>query len=111
MRQQRAALVQHLQGQLVPRAEALPLGDARLGTPPPVLGPRLGQVEADIDQGVLALRDVAEVDAHLAVLKFAQPAAPLPRDAAGSVALLGYGHAVDDQHPGRVADLGGDVRV
>ena len=75
------------------------LGDAGLGTPVLVLGPLPGQVEADIDQGVVAAADVGEVDADLAVVDLAQAAAPLPLHADRGGALLGEGRRVEDEDP------------
>jgi hypothetical protein len=73
MRQQRSPLVQHLQGQLVTRTEADFRGHSGPLPPSFATGPLFGQVEADIDQGVLAEGDVAEVDPNLAVVDLAQP--------------------------------------
>src|SRR3954447_18351932 len=78
VRQQRATFVEHLQGQPVAGAEAHAPGHAGLLAPLAVGGPLRGQIEADIDEGVLLARGVAEEDADLAVLDLAQPAAPLP---------------------------------
>ena len=68
MRQPRAVFVEHLKRQLMPSLEVNVLGHAGLVATFAVVGPLLGQVEAEIDQGVLVPRDVAEVDAELAVL-------------------------------------------
>ena len=73
----------------MPRAEADLRWHTGLLTATFPLGPFFGQVETDIDQGVFAARDVAEVDADLAVLDLAQAATPLARDTNGGSALLG----------------------
>src|SRR5262249_38703881 len=91
VRQRRALLVQHSQGQLMPSAEANLFGYARLAAAFAVAGPLLGQVEANIDQGVLGPRDVAEVDADRAVVDLAQSATPLPGHADRLGSLLGEG--------------------
>src|SRR5262249_32527998 len=105
MRQELSVLVEHLQGQFVPGLEAHRFGDAGLGTPLFVLGPLLGQVETDIDQGVLAAADVGEVDADLAVVDLAEAATPLPLHADGGVALLGEGRGVEDEDAVGAAQL------
>src|SRR5262249_31989123 len=109
VRQPRAAAAQHLQGQLVPRPEADRPGDPRPGPPPFVAGPRLGQVQADIDQGVLAAADVGQVDADLAVVDLAQAAAPLPLHPDRGTPLLGEGRRVEDQHAVGAAQLLADL--
>ena len=91
-------LVQHLQGQLVPRAEADLPGHPGLLPPLAVGGPLPGQVEPDIHQGVLAAGGVTEVDADLAVVDLAQAATPLPLHAHRRGPLLGKGGGVEDQH-------------
>jgi len=105
VRQRRPAFVQHFQGQLVPRAEANPLGNPGFLPPRPVAGPLLGQVEAEVDQGVFAMRDVAQVDADLTVVEFAEPAAPLPLHTHRLRPFLGEGRRVKDQHPIGFAQL------
>jgi hypothetical protein len=55
----------------VPRAEANLLGDPAPLTALPILGPFFGQVELEVDQGMLRIRDIAEVDADLTVIAFA----------------------------------------
>jgi hypothetical protein len=105
MRQELSVFVEHLQGQLVPGPEAHRLGDAGLSAPLFVLGPFLGQVETDIDQGVLAAADVGEVDADLTVVDLAQPAAPLPLHADGGVALFGECRGVEDEDAVGAAQL------
>jgi hypothetical protein len=54
-------------------------------------------------------RHIGQEDADLAVLDFAQPAAPLPRHATGVGPRLGEGAGVQDQHGVRVVALLGDV--
>ena len=63
-----------------------------------VLGPLLGQVEPDIDQGVLVVRGVGHEDADLAVVDLAEPPEPLPLHARRGVALLGEARGVEDDH-------------
>src|SRR6516164_5758184 len=109
MGQQRPSFVEHLQRQLVPRAEADRSRHAGLLATTFPLSPLLGQVQADIDQGVLAAGDVAEVDADLAVVDLAQPAAPLPLYAHRFAAFLGEGRRVKNEYrvglaPFRLAD-------
>src|SRR5262249_24509929 len=79
-------------------------GHARLLAALAILGPLLGQVEAEVDQGVPLTGAVAEVDADLAALEFAQPAAPLPLHADGLLALLGEGGGGEDPHAARLAE-------
>jgi hypothetical protein len=69
-------------------------------------GPFLGQVEADIDQGVFAAGDVAEIDADRAVVDLAKPATPLPLHADRLRALLGEGRRVENQHAIVLAQFG-----
>ena len=69
----RAAAVQHLQGQFVPRAVPAVLGDAAPLPALPVLGPLAGQVEPEVDQGVVPVADITEVDADLAGVDLAEP--------------------------------------
>ena len=68
-------------------------------------GPLLGQVQADVDQGVVVAADVGEVDADLAVVDLAQAAAPLALDADRSSALLGEGRWVEDEDAVGTAQL------
>ena len=107
----RATAIEHLQRQLVPRAVADLLGDPALLPALAILGPLGGQIEPEIDQGVLDIGDVAEVDADLAVLDFAEAAAPLSLDADGGVPLLGKCRGVEDEHGVGAADDGGDLAV
>jgi hypothetical protein len=74
-----------------------------------VVGPVLGQVQLAVHQRPAALGDVAEGEADLAVLDLAQPAAPLPFDAAGGLALLGEATAVQDRHGVKIGERLGDV--
>ena len=54
-------------------------------------------------------RDVAHVDADLAVLDLAEPAAPLPRHADRLGPLLGEGRGVEDDHAVGLAQLVADL--
>src|SRR5262249_3438860 len=63
----------------------------------------------DIDQGVLLAADVAEVEADLAVVDLAEPAAPLPLDADGFRPLLGEGGGVEDQDAVGLTPFGADL--
>src|SRR5262249_51260965 len=98
VRQQTALFVEHLEGQFVPGGEADLFGHAGLLAASFVPGPLLRQEEAEIDQGVALMADVAEVDADLAIVDLAEPAAPLTLHADGLVALLDEGGGVEDQH-------------
>src|SRR6266446_6313115 len=74
------------------------LRDAAPLPPRPVLGPRLGEVEPDIDQGMLMMRSIGHVDSDLAVVHLAEPTKPLPRHARRRLALLGEPRGVEDDH-------------
>ena len=91
MRQYRAVFVQHFEHQFVPGLETNFLGHAGLGATSLALGPVLGQEEPEIDQRMVAMRDVAEVDANLAILDLAEPSAPLPLNAHRLHSLFGEG--------------------
>jgi hypothetical protein len=93
----------------MPGAETHPLGRAGLGPPLLVGGPLLGQVQADVHQGVLGPAGVAQVDADRAVVDLAQPAAPLPLHAHRRRPLLGEGRRVEHQHPVGFAELFTDL--
>ena len=62
------------------------------------LGPLLGQIQADIDQGVFRAGDVSQVDADLAVVDLAQPAAPLSLHAHRFTAFFGESRGVEHEH-------------
>ena len=62
-----------------------------------------------VQRGMAAPAGVEEEDADLAVIDLAQPAAPLPIDAAGFDPLLGETAGVDDEDGAAVAPLGADV--
>ena len=61
-------------------------------------GPRLGQVELSIDQGVALVRHIGGNDADLAVGDLARRARVLPAHPAGRLALLEKAGLVDHQH-------------
>ena len=63
-----------------------------------VFGPLRRQKQPVIEQGVAVPADIAEEDADLAVVDLAEPAAPLPLDATGVLALLGEAGAVTDEN-------------
>ena len=105
----RAVLVEHLQHQLMPRLEANRLRHSGLGPATLPLGPLLRQEEPEIDQGMIAPPNVAEVNADLAVLDLAEPAAPLPLHADRLRALLGERRRIEHQHAVGLAQLRGDL--
>ena len=109
MGQQRSGLPEHLQRQLVPGPVARRLWDAAPLAPRPVLGPCPGQVEPDIDQGMLAGRGIGHIDADLAVVDLAEPTEPLPLYADRGVPLLGEAGGVEDDHPVGGAQLAADL--
>ena len=90
--------VEHREHQFVPRLETHFLGHARLGAAALALGPVLRQEHPEINQGVLAARDIAEVDADLAVLDLAESSAPLPLNAHRLRSLFGEGGRIENQH-------------
>src|SRR5262245_30907424 len=98
MRQQRPMLIQHLQSQLVPGTEPHLPGYSSLLAAFAVFGPLPRQVKPDIDQGMLQARDVAEVDANLAVIDLAEPAAPLASNTDRLSTLLGESGRIEDKH-------------
>src|SRR5262249_58419250 len=80
VRQARAALVEHLQGQLVPGTKPDGRRHPGLPTSPLAARPLLREVQPDVHQGVLVAGGVGQVDADLAVVDLATPAAPPPPD-------------------------------
>jgi hypothetical protein len=99
VRQQGPGLSEHLQRQLVPRPVADRLRDTAPLAARPVLGPLLGQVEPDIDQGMLAVRGVAHEDPDLAVVALAEPPEPVALHPDRGGPLLGESRGVEDDHP------------
>ena len=93
----------------MPRAVADLLRDPTFLAALPVLGPLPGQVEPEVDQGMLGIADVAQEDADLAVLDLAEPAAPLPLHADRGGSLLGEGRGVEHEHGVAAADGVGDL--
>ena len=71
----------------------------------PVLRPLLGEIETHVDERMFLPRDVCHVDADLAVLDLAEPAAPLPRHADRLGPLLGEGRGIEHDHAVRLAQL------
>jgi hypothetical protein len=98
VQQQRPRVVEHLQGQFMARAEHNVLGDARLLPALLVLRPGLGQVQTQVDQGMLHAGNITQVDADLAILDLAQTSAPLPLNAHGLGPALGEGRRIEHQH-------------
>ncbi|AMV40939.1 hypothetical protein VT85_26125 (plasmid) [Planctomyces sp. SH-PL62] len=85
------------------------LGDVALRPSGRVAGPVLRQVQPSVQRGVAAGGGVGQEDPALAVLLLAQPAAPLPTDAAGVGPGLREGRGVDREDGPVVAQLLGDV--
>jgi hypothetical protein len=80
------------------------LGDLGRAAPLQVLGPRLGQVEPAVDQGVPPAAGVGQEHADLAVLDPPRRAAVLPRHPGRVLALLQEAGLVHDQHGARRAE-------
>src|SRR4051812_10767466 len=83
VRQVVAALIQHLQRQLMAGLESDLLRDARLLAPGTVLRPLLGEIKPKVDQSMFYRRDISHINTDLAVLDFAEPTAPLSGHADG----------------------------
>jgi hypothetical protein len=54
-----------------------------------IAGPFLGQIQPEVEQGMLILTDIAHEDTHLTVVDFAPVATPLAFDPDGMDAALG----------------------
>src|SRR5207244_7515453 len=91
------------------RLEANVCGHTCLGATTRALGPGLRQEEPEIDQRVFPTRDIAEVDADLAVVDLAESPAPLPLNAYRFRALLGEGRRIENQHAVVFAQLCPDL--
>ncbi len=87
----------------MPRKEANLFRYPALLPPLLVLGPRLWQKQPLVHQSVPDARGVCQVDAHLAVVDLAEPAAPLSLDAHRRITFLRVGRWVKHQHPVRFA--------
>jgi hypothetical protein len=107
--QHRPALVEHLHGQFVAGAEPHPLGHPGRLPPGLVRRPRLGQVQADVHQGVIGAGDVGQVHPDLTVLDLPEPPAPLPLDPDRGGPVLGEGGRVEHQDSVRLAPFRPDL--
>lgn len=106
MRQRRSPFVEHFPSQLMPRTQTDISRYTGLRTATFPLGPLLGQLEANIDQGLFAAGNVAEVNADLAVVDVAKPTAPLPLHAHRFAAFLGQGRGVENAYRVGLAPCG-----
>ncbi len=100
-----AMLCEHLQAQLMPRAIANFLGNARLLSSLFILRPILGKKQTRIDQGMLLGRHISHVDGHLAVIDFAEPTAPLAPDADRFRSRFWKSRGIENDHPILIAQL------
>src|SRR6185312_10984760 len=95
----------HVERQIVFRSEDDVLGDARFGAPSGVVGPRLGQVELEVDGDLLRVTRDCEADSDLAIRDFARRARVLPLHADRVFSLFQEAGVVDDPHRDRLALL------
>ena len=79
-------------------------GNAALLSTLPVFGPFFVQIQPHVGQGVLFARDVTQIHADLTIVDFAQPTAPLSRNADRFLSLLLERRGIENQHPVRRAD-------
>src|ERR1700675_3965399 len=93
----------------MPRLKADRAGNAGLLATATVTCPLAWHIQTEVDQGMFLGADVGQVDADLAVVDLAQPAAPLPLHADRSGALLGEGGGVEDQDALWAAQLLADL--
>src|SRR5262249_34624008 len=80
VRHLRPPQVEHRQALLVPRLIAHLRRDMALHTPLLILGPVLGQGQAEVEQGIVVTRDVPHEDADLTVVDLAPVATPVALD-------------------------------
>ena len=109
VRQHPSAFRQHLQCQLMAGLKLDRLGHSGLLATRPVLGPFLRKIKTYIDDRMFFPRDVSHVDAHLAVLDLAEPAAPLLGDAHRLGPFLGKRRGVEHDHAVGFAQLLADL--
>jgi len=91
-------MVDHVQGMLGLGAHHdVRVGDTGLLAPLGIINPILGQIEPRVDQGMAGLPAKNRADRDLAVVDFAEPAAPLAGDAHRSRPFLDATRIVEEQ--------------